>query len=227
MFILVFKYLKRIKYLLPCNPSIALTCNKVTTYQHRKRYLLPATKLPFTSHHQMHLPCNAKHCTYPQRSCHIPRITRCTYLAMPNIALTCNKVASYLAAQSDALTFQCLALHLPATKLPHTSQRQAMRLPCNAKHCTYLQQSCLLPRSAKRCAYLAMPSIALTCNKVASYLASSSDALTLHRPAMHFPATPRVAITFLQRKALQRPPPQSCPSHISTYHSPCVQPPVR
>ncbi len=130
MFILVFKYLKRIKY------------------------LLPATKLPFTSHHQMHLPCNAKHCTYPQQSCLLPRSAkRCTYLPMPNIALTRNKVASYLAAQSDALTLQCLALHLPAT--------------------------------------------------------------------------PRVAITFLQRKALQKPPPQSCPSHISTYHSPCVQPPVR
>ena len=133
MFILVFKYLKRIKYLLPCNPSIALTCNKVTTYQHRKRYLLPATKLPFTSHHQMHLPCNAKHCTYLQQSCHLPRSAkRCTYLAMPSIALTRNKVASYLAAQSDALTFQCQTLHLPATKLLLTLQRKAMRLPCNA-----------------------------------------------------------------------------------------------
>ena len=133
MFILVFKYLKRIKYLLPCNPSIALTCNKVTTYQHRKRYLLPATKLPFTSHHQMHLPCNAKHCTYLQQSCLLPCIAQqCTYLAMPSIALTCNKVATYLAAQSDALTLQCLALHLPATKLPLTSQRKAVHLPCNA-----------------------------------------------------------------------------------------------
>ena len=140
MFILVFKYLKRIKY------------------------LLPATKLPLTSHHQMHLPCNAKHCTYPQQSCLLPRSAkRCTYLAMPSIALTCNKVA-------------------------------------------------IFPRSAKRCTYLAMPSIALTCNKVASYLASPSDALTCNAPRCH---------------TLQKPPPQSCPSHISTYHSPCVQPPVR
>ena len=120
------------------------------------------------------------------------------------IPFTCNQIASYLAAQSDALTLQCQTLHLPATKLPLTSQRQAMRLPCNAKHCTYLQRS-------------ALP----------SYLAAQSDALTLQCLALHLPATPRVAITFLQRKALQKPPPQSCPSHISTYHSPCVQPPVR
>lgn len=123
------------------------------------------------------------------------------------------------------------------------SQTHQIPFTLQSKHCTYLQQSCLLPRSAKRCTYLAMPNIALTCNKVATYLAAQSDALTfqclalhlpatkllltLQRPAMHFPATPRVAITFLQRKALQKPPPQSCPSHISTYHSPCVQPPVR
>ena len=116
---------------------------------------------------------------------------------------------------------------LPATKLPFTLHRPAMHLPCNAKHCTYLQQSCFLPCSAKRCTYLPMPNIALTCYKVASYLAAQSGALTLQCLALHLPATLRVAITFLQRKALQKPPPQSCPSHISTYHSPCVQPPVR
>ena len=127
------------------------------------------------------------------------------------IPFTCNQIAFYLASP-DALTLQCQTLHLPATKLPLTSQRQAMRLPCNAKHCTYPQRSCHLPRSAKRCTYLAMPSIVLTRNKVASYLAPPSDALTCNAPRCH---------------TLQRPPPQSCPSHISTYHSPCVQPPVR
>ena len=205
-------------------PSIALTCNEVATYLAAQSDALtfqclalhlPATKLPLTS--------IANDTFYQQQSCHIPRSAkRCTYLAMPSIALTRNKVASYLASP-DALTSQCQTLHLPATKLLLTLHRKAMHL--------------------KRCTYLAMPNIALTCNKVASYLASSSDALTLqcqtlhlpatkllltlHRPAMHLPATPRVAITFLQRKALQKPPPQSCPSHISTYHSPCVQPPVR
>ena len=127
------------------------------------------------------------------------------------IPFTCNQIASYLASP-DALTFQCQTLHLPATKLLLTLQRKAMHLPCNAKHCTYLQQSCHIPRSAKRCTYLPMRSIALTCNKVASYLAAQSDALTCNAPRCH---------------TLQKPPPQSCPSHISTYHSPCVQPPVR
>ena len=122
------------------------------------------------------------------------------------IPFTCNQIAFYLASP-DALTLQCQTLHLPATKLLLTLQRPAMHLPCNAKHCTYLQQSCakhctylqqscFLPCSAKRCTYLAMPNIALTCNA----------------PRCH---------------TLQKPPPQSCPSHISTYHSPCVQHPAR